>query len=116
VRLCFILLLASVALGGCNRMQPDADPPGYTLTIPDDVPEHLVLEDKGGTKHEGNGRELYAAGHRAGWQRCWEEHQRGRLDPQDKGAAENWIPSDYRIVVRGFVDGFKACQQYIDGT
>jgi hypothetical protein len=100
-----LLLLACVCPAGCSRPKPDADPPGYELLISDDVPEHLILVDKDGTQHEGSGRELYAAGHRYGWRRCWEEHQRGRVDPGDERAAENYVPQAYIIEARGFVDG-----------
>jgi len=49
------------------------------------VPEYLVLEDKDGTKHDGNGRELYAAGHRRGYRICWTEHQQGHVDLTESG-------------------------------
>jgi hypothetical protein len=107
------ILLVIVAAGGCMKPQPPAVPPGYSIVIPDDVPEHLELIDKEGTKHDGKGREMYAAAHRVGWQQCWEQHQRGELDPRDKGAAQNRVPQCYGIEVRGFVDGFKGCQQYL---
>jgi hypothetical protein len=107
------ILMLIVVTGSCTKPQPPAAPPGYSIFIPDDVPDHLVLTDKDGTKHDGNGREMYAASHRIGWQQCWEEHQRGRLDPRDERAVENWIPQCYGIEARGFVDGFKGCQQYL---
>lgn len=109
----FLLVLACMALIGCNRQIPDADPPGYELVIPDDVPENLILKDKDGAQHEGNGRQLYARGHRYGWQTCWEEHQKGRVALRDQRAAQNYIPQAYGVEARGFVDGFKGCQQYL---
>jgi hypothetical protein len=109
----FLLLLACVAPLGCGRPKLDADPPGYELVIPDDVPEDLILVDKEGTQHEGNGRELYAGGHWYGWRQCWEKHQQGRVDPQDESAAYNYMPQTYGIVARGFADGFRACQRYL---
>jgi hypothetical protein len=108
-----LALLVVVALHGCHRPQPEPELPGYTITIPADVPEQLVLTDKDGTQHTGNGRELYAGGHKYGWQRCWDEHQRGRLDLRNDSAYENYIPQAYGIEVRGFADGFKGYQAYL---
>lgn len=109
-----ILILIAFAFAGCSHSKPKANQPGYELEIPEDVPEHLILFDKLGNPHEGNGRELYAAGHRRGWQRCWEEYERGQLDPRDHNALENLIPvQQYGIWVRGHDDGFKACQRLI---
>jgi hypothetical protein len=61
-----LILLFCLSPAGCVRPKPDADPPRYELVIPGDVPERLILVDKDDTKHEeGNGRELYAGGHRS---------------------------------------------------
>ena len=38
---------------------------------------------------------------------------RGRGAQADGAAAGRYIPSDYSIAARGFVDGFKQCQQYL---
>lgn len=88
-------------------------PPGYTLSVPDDVPETIVLVEKDGTRHEGNGRQLYANGHLDGWRRCWEEYQCGRVDPRAERAAERYTPQEYMVVAQGFRAGFRACQGYI---
>lgn len=105
-----ITLLLTVAVdAGCVRKQLQ-DPPPYTITIPDDVPKHLVLTDKDGVKHASNGRELYADGHKAGWRLCWEEHSQGRVAANDEDAWERYIPQDYGVAVRGFEAGFKQCQ------
>ena len=85
------------------------------VTIPDDVPGEMELIDKDGTRHTGNGRELYAAGHKYGWRQCRSEFDLGRLDPRDKLSVENSIPCEYGVWVRGFVDGFRACQRTIPG-
>jgi hypothetical protein len=109
----FFILLICVFAAACNRTKPEPDPPGYEVVIPDDVPEHLVLEDKHGVKTEGNGREMYADFHRYGWRRCWEEHHLGRIDPKNERACQDYVPQCYGIEARGFEDGFKACQRYI---
>jgi hypothetical protein len=111
-RVLFLMFVAAL-LSGCRQPHSEADLPGYVLAIPDDVPKHLVLIEKDGTQHEGDGRELYTRGHQAGWRQCWEEHQKGRLDARDESAVDGYIPQDYGIAVRGFVDGFKSCQRFL---
>ena len=56
-----LALVAAFALAGCSRPGPEPDPPGYSVAIPADVPGEMELIDKDGTRHMGNGRELYAA-------------------------------------------------------
>jgi hypothetical protein len=113
-RACFLVVLSFVT-SGCHDTRSEPDPPGYTLTIRDDVPSEMKLIDKRGNVHIGNGRELYARGHKSGWRQCWSEHQRGDLNLKDEDAYTNHIPSDYGVAVQGFVDGFKACQRMLAG-
>src|SRR5262245_32643007 len=101
-----VLMLATLASVGCAR-SPAPDPVEYALTIPDDIPGDVVLKDKEGVEHAVNGRELYASSHRAGWQTCWQEYQRGRVGAGDDAAWERYVPGDFVIAARGFVDGFK---------
>ena len=111
-----LLLAVAFALVGCSQRGPEPDPLGYTVAVPDDVPGEMELIAKDGTRHTGNGRELYAAGHKYGWRQCRTEFERGRLDPQHARAYENYIPCEYGVSVRGFVDGFRACQRTLPGS
>lgn len=106
-------ILIAAAVGKCWQALSVPELPGYTLEVPEDVPAHLVLVDKEGKQHDGNGRELYSRGHREGWKRCWLLYQQGELDPRDEAAVQHWIPGDYGIVGRGFIDGFKGCQRFL---
>lgn len=111
-----LLLAGAFALAGCSQRGPEPDPLGYTIAVPDDVPGEMELIAKDGTRHMGNGRELYAAGHKYGWRLCRTEFERGRLDPQDVWAYENFTPCECGVSVRGFVDGFRACQRTLLGS
>jgi hypothetical protein len=110
---CFLLLLVCLSSAGCRRSKPDSEPPRYDLVIPDDVPERFIVSEKDGTKqHEANGREVYASGYQYGWRCCWEEHQKGRVDPRDEWAYTKIImPQAVGVWIRGYVDGFKAYQR-----
>jgi hypothetical protein len=115
MRIRLLVLIAAFPLVGCSGPDPEPDPSGYSVTVPDDVPGEMELIDKDGTRHTGNGRELYANGHKYGWRKCRSEFERGRLNLRDARAYENYIPCEYRQWVRGFVDGFQACQRTLPG-
>jgi len=112
MRVGFLLVTALVA-AGCGRTPQTADPPGYTLVIPDDVLEHVILTDKDGAKREGNGRELYAKGHKQGWPECWEGHRKGWVNLGDDADWQRFVPQDDGPVQEGFAAGFAQCQRFL---
>lgn len=97
---------------GCNRKDSLSAWPPFTMTIPADTPELLIVTDKDGTEHQINGREAYAAGYKGGWKRCVWDFEQGDLD---LAAKEPDVPlvQEYGIVVRGWEAGYLACWRAI---
>jgi hypothetical protein len=116
MRVMSFVWLASIALAGCTQQTEEPDPPGYSLTIPDDVPGDIECIDKEGKKTLENGRVLYSHGHKYGWRRCQSEHQSGRLDVRDPFAYESFWPCEAPQWLRGYKDGFLACQRTLPGA
>jgi hypothetical protein len=112
MRYCFLVLATLLVVGGCGSKDDVPDWPPFAMTIPDDVPDQMTLIDKKGIEHQGNGKELWAGGYRAGWKRCVYDFDKGHLDL----AVEYPEPpalGDYGIVVRGWNAGYLACWKAI---
>src|SRR5438105_1206076 len=69
-----------VAATGCQRKDDLPARPPFTMSVPADVPDQMTLVDKDGSTQEGNGKELWAGGYRAGWKRCVLDYEHGNLD------------------------------------
>jgi hypothetical protein len=106
-----LVLLATFVLGGCDDRKVETEPPTYTLVIPDDVPEMVVLIDKDGTKRKGNGRALYSRGHEQGWRDCWQGYRKGWVHLDDDLDWQRFVPQDDIPAQQGFEQGFVQCQQ-----
>ncbi|MGL6073006.1 MAG: hypothetical protein ACRC8S_02470 [Fimbriiglobus sp.] len=116
MRITLLVSLAAIALTCCSCRREEPDPPGYSLTIPDDVPGEIEYTDKEGKTTVQNGRLLYADGHKHGWKKCHTEYQSGRLDVRDPLAYEAFWPCDYPLWLKGYKDGFLACQRTLPGA
>lgn len=106
-------LLCVFTFLGCQRAS-QGPPPGYVLTIPADIPDKFVPRRKSVSDpiQELNGREIYAFGHRLGWEECWKLYQEGKLDPNNE-QAEPFEMQDSEFVRRAKKDGFTACRHWI---
>ena len=105
------VLLLAVLIVGCGGPARDVELPGYTVHIPEDVPERVLITDKDGTKRAANARELYARGHRSGWRSCWEGQRKGWVHLEDDQDWQRFVPQDDAPAQQGFEVGFVQCQR-----
>jgi hypothetical protein len=107
-----LLFTCQFVVMGCQRQEEQPTWPPFMMSIPDDVPEWMIVTDKDGVEHEVNGKELWVDGYRAGWKRCLWDYESGHLDL----AAEDVEPpplGHYSIVARGWNEGYRACWEAI---
>src|SRR4051794_8812212 len=97
---------------GCGGRTLGPPAPPFVMTIPEDVPVEMTVEDKDGATHTVNGKELYADGYRSGWEECVRQYHAGQLDLTAQGPAPPSL-QHYGVVVRGWNDGFGACWRAI---
>jgi hypothetical protein len=93
-----------------------SDMPQVQLSIPDDVPDEIVLRDKDGTTHVANGKQLYEQSFRFGWEQFWQRYQSGDITIDDKHAKADVIMAVYGLQQRGIKDGFDACRRAVLST
>jgi hypothetical protein len=82
------------------------------LVVPNDVPGVIEVEEKDGTKHPADGKELYSNGFRNGFVDCWDWYSRGWFDPLDP-KFEQPLAQEFGVEARGRTDGWIQCQRKI---
>lgn len=110
------VLLISFAGGafiGCQQRgtapEVQSDCPEVMLSIPNDIPETMVLLDKGGNPHVEKAREVYARAFRQGWEEYCRRFRNKQLELEDD-SAEPALVQEYVLSQRGRIDGFRACR------
>ncbi len=115
VLLGWMCLLGTTGCNGSGTLPLQRNEPtkmiAYSINLPTDLPPGGWVKDKMGFPHYFSGdkiKESYSGAHRSGWDDCLEELDRNwALD------REASIMQAYGWYVRGYIDGYRACQSEV---